>query len=70
MEYIVDVLWDEEAGVWCASCDDIPLALESNSFDKLIERVKNVAYEILPLNDKSIDNVRLCFKANHWESIA
>jgi len=44
MEYIIEVNWDAEAGVWCAVCDDIPLALESNSFDKLIERVKNAAY--------------------------
>jgi hypothetical protein len=36
MNYSIDVTWDEAAGVWCAVCDDIPLALESNSFDALI----------------------------------
>ena len=36
MNYNIDVNWDEEAGVWCAVCDEIPLALESNSFDALI----------------------------------
>jgi len=42
--------WDADAKVWCAICDDIPLALESGSFDALIERVKIAAPEILALN--------------------
>jgi len=70
MSYTIDVNWDDEAGVWYAVCDDIPLALESNSFDALIERVKIAALEILVLNDKSSESVRLCFKTNHWERIA
>lgn len=70
MNYDIDVNWDESAGVWCAVCDDIPLALESNSFDALIEKVKIVAYEILELNGKMADNIKLCFKTSHWESIA
>ena len=70
MDYIIDIKWDEEAGVWCAICDDMPLALESNSFDALIEKVKIVAYEVLEMNKKVVDNVRLCFRAAHWENIA
>ena len=70
MGYIINVNWDEEAGVWYAICDDIPIASESNSFDALIERVKTTAYEILTLNNKITDSVSLCFKVNHWESIA
>ena len=60
MEYNIDVNWDETAGVWCAVCDDIPLALESNSFDALIEKVKTVAYEILELNGKLTEDIKLC----------
>ena len=70
MSYYVDMRWDQEAGVWCAVCDNIPLALESNSFDALIERVKTTAYEILELNGEKAENIRLCFKTNHWECIA
>jgi len=70
MNYTVDVNWDETAGVWYAVCDDIPLALESNSFDALVGKVKTAAYEILELNGKLTDNTKLCFKAVHWESIA
>ena len=70
MNYDVDVNWDEEAGVWYAICDDIPLALECNSFDALIERVKVAAQEILILNGKMDGNIHLCFKTAHKERIA
>jgi len=42
--------WDNTAAVWCAVCDDIPIALESESFDVLVERVKIAAPELLQLN--------------------
>ena len=70
MNYDIDVNWDEEAGVWYAVCDEIPLTLESNSFDALIERVKIAAYEIIELNKKTNDSVKLCFKTTRWEAIA
>ena len=70
MNYIINVNWDEEAGVWYAVCDDIPLALESNSFDALIVKVKIAAYETLEMNGQITDNTNLCFKITHWENIA
>ena len=70
MDYNINVSWDEDAGVWCAVCDDIPLALESNSFDALIIKVKIAAYETLELNGQMTDNINLCFKTIHWENIA
>ena len=70
MDYNVDVSWDEAAGVWGAVCDDIPLALESNSFDALITKVKSAAVELLELNGKKTERVKLCFKTIHWENIA
>ena len=48
--YNVIVAWDEEANVWTAISDEIPLALESNSYDALLEKVKVAAPEILELN--------------------
>ena len=48
--YIINIIWDDEASVWVAISDDIPLALESGSLDALIERVKIAAPEILALN--------------------
>ncbi|GHV09668.1 hypothetical protein FACS1894217_14350 [Clostridia bacterium] len=69
MEYTVNFSWDEEAGVWAAVCDAIPLALESNSFDALVEKVKICAAEIIALNTSSTP-ARLCMKSERWESIA
>jgi len=65
VNYEVNVKWDDEAGVWCAVCDKIPIAMESRSFDALIERVKAAALEILELNGKSAENTRLCFMTAH-----
>ena len=51
MEYIVRFTWDEEAGVWIATSDDIPgLVLESGSFDALLERTRFAVPELLSLN--------------------
>ena len=70
MSYNIDIIWDEEAQVWCAVCDDIPLAIESPSFDTLIQRVKVVALEILESNGKLTENTLLNFQATHKERIA
>ena len=70
MEYIIDFSWDDDAGIWVAVCDDIPLALESNSFDALIEKVKVCAAEILALNNSASVPVKLCIKSERLESIA
>jgi hypothetical protein len=51
-EYIVEMNWDAEAHVWTAENDEIPLALESGSYDALIERVRYIAPEILAENGK------------------
>ena len=47
MNYIVNLAWDPEASVWIATSDDIPgLALESGSFDALLERVRFAVPEL------------------------
>ena len=56
--YNINIIWDEEAAVWVAVSDDIPLALEGGSYDALIERVKAVAPEILELNNSTCANFR------------
>ena len=50
-EYTVQLSWDDEAEVWIAINDEIPLALESDSLDNLIERVKLAAPEIIEMNN-------------------
>ena len=49
-EYVITMTWDREAAVWYAVCDEIPITLESGSFDALVERVKIAAPELLALN--------------------
>lgn len=70
MNYLIDINWDSEAAVWYAVCDDIPLALESGSFDALIERVKVVTKEILELNNNAQQPTQLCIKSTRLEKIA
>ena len=51
MEYIVNLILDNEANVWVATSNDIPgLILESKSYDTLLARVKLAAPELLELN--------------------
>ena len=53
-EYKINFAWDDEAGVWTAVCDELPMAIESNSFDGLVEKVKVVAAEIHELNHAEV----------------
>lgn len=51
VEYKINVLWDTEANVWVATSDDVPgLVLESESFDHLVEKLKNAVRELVELN--------------------
>jgi hypothetical protein len=60
-EYTITITFDEEAAVWYALNDDIPIALESDSLDVLIERVKLAVPELLELNGKNHVNTVLHF---------
>ncbi len=51
MNIIITIKWDEEASVYIAICEDIGLALESESYDRLIQRVKDAVPELLELNN-------------------
>ncbi|MBQ7480095.1 MAG: DUF1902 domain-containing protein [Selenomonadaceae bacterium] len=65
-EYIVNLVWDEEAHVWVAICDEIPLALESESLDELINRIRLAAPEIIELN-KLPHRESVCFSMEKHE---
>ena len=47
----IKIKWDEEARVWFCECDEIGLALESGSYDALIERIKMAIPEMIELNN-------------------
>lgn len=68
MEYIVHFTWDEEAGVWIATSDDIPgLVLESGSFDALLERTRFTVPELLSLNSRESKPLSLTFISERHE---
>ena len=46
----VKIMWDSEAEVWVAICDEIGLALESESYDTLLKRVQIAAPEMAEAN--------------------
>ena len=60
-EYEVLLIWDDEARVWVAQNNDIPLVLENGSLDLLMEQVRLAAPEILELNGREHKDVYLEF---------
>ena len=51
-QYHVVANWDSEAKVWFAESDDIPgLVTEAPTLERLIERIRAVAPELLELNN-------------------
>ena len=69
-EYQVKIFYDNEAGVWIATSENVTgLILESESLDKLIERVLDAVPELVELN-----NLPKCstinFSMNRCEKIA
>jgi hypothetical protein len=64
MEYQVSLTWDDEARVWVAINDEIPIALNSASLDTLMERVMLAAPEMLAMNSKPHESVIIHFKAD------
>jgi len=60
-EYEILLLWDEDARVWIAQNDEIPLVLENGSLDLLMEQVRLATPEILELNGREHEDVYLDF---------
>ena len=71
MEYVINLIWDEEVGVWVATSEDVPgLVLESGSFDALIERVRFSIPELIKLNTPQIQPLSVTFVSKRQERIA
>jgi predicted RNase H-like HicB family nuclease len=50
MDVAVRIHWDDEAEVWVAINDELGIALESESYDALVERLKMAIPEMAELN--------------------
>ncbi len=70
MKFVINLIWDNEAGVWVATSDEIPgLVLESGSFDALIERLRYAVPELLALNHVQPEYLNLTFRSERSERI-
>jgi hypothetical protein len=70
-EYKVNFAWDDEAGVWIATSDDVTgLILEHGSLDALIERVRYAIPELLALEGMPCGDVSLEYGISRRERIA
>ena len=71
MKYEIRINWDDEAGVWYATSDDVPgLVLESGSFDALVERVRHAIPELLELNRETRPEATISFTSTRLERVA
>ncbi len=71
MELLIKMTWDPEALVWIAESDDVPgLAMESGSFDALIERLRFAVPELLELNSSPCSPLYLNFVSSRHEQVA
>jgi len=61
-EYTIDIAFDDEAQRWYAINDAIPLALEDDSLDALINRIKIAAPDVLEANNMPYNGITLLFK--------
>ena len=70
MEYKIKLFWDSDAAVWSATSEDLPgLALESGSFDALVERVKYIVPELLEIDNMKVDYCDLNFVSERRDRV-
>ena len=71
MKCTVKLVWDSESDRWYTETDDIPgLVLEAESFDRLVDRVRLAAPEMLELNCNYIGPVYVSFEAERIEKVS
>ena len=61
-KYTILIAFDEEAQKWYAQNDDIPIILEDDSIDTLINRAKLAAPEMLEINNMPHTGINLVFR--------
>ena len=70
MDCRIKVLWDAESDRWYTKTDDVPgMALDSGSFDALIEKVRMIAPDLLEANFGYLGPIRFSFTAERSETI-
>ena len=71
----IDFLWDEEAGVYVATSDDVPgLVTEAKTFEELRARVQAIIPELLAenahlLNNSMSDTIEMCMLSKFTQNV-
>ena len=68
--YIIQLMRDEEAQVWIAVSDEIPMVLEHESLDILKQRVELATPELLELNGLPGNGFVLDFQITDIKTLA
>ena len=63
----IDAFWDDEAGVWCASSEDIyGLAIDDATIGELAARLQIIVPELMELNhpdeDPQAHDIKIVFR--------
>ena len=67
----IDAFWDDEAKVWLATSRVIAgLCVEADTWGRMIEEVRLVLPDLMPLNGQSADHLSLTFKAEEHLDMA
>ena len=63
-EFQINACWDDEAYVWLATSDDvIGLCVEAATWGKLIEAVRLILPDLMPLNGQPVEGISLTYNA-------
>ena len=66
----IKLVWDDESNRWHTETNDVPgMALDSNSFDALIEKVQLIAPDMLEANCHYVGPIHFTFVAEYKKSI-
>jgi Domain of unknown function (DUF1902) len=67
----INARWDDEAGVWLATSNDVPgLVVEADTWPAMIEEVRLVLPDLLELSGQASDKLSLIFKAEERLDLA
>ena len=70
MECKIKIIWDDESNSWYSETDDVPgMALDSNSFDALLEKVQLIAPDMLEANCNYVGPIHFTFTAERKKTI-
>ena len=70
MDCKIKMTWDNESDRWYTQTDDVPgMALDSGSFDALVEKVRMIAPDMLEANLGYKGPIRFLFTAERYEAI-